>query len=120
MKEWKILMLGLDETGKSMILYEIKGEKLMLLVLLQLQPRVMRDCLESGKEAALLRLNFLTGFNVETLQYQNIRFFVWDVGGHGDIRQLWKSYFQGIQGNITALQLKKVCGPQECCCEKKM
>src|SRR6218665_3669213 len=39
-----------------------------------------------------------TGFNVETVEYKNITFTVWDVGGQDKIRPLWKHYFQNTQG----------------------
>ena len=40
----------------------------------------------------------LTGFNVETVEYKNISFTVWDVGGQDKIRPLWRHYFQNTQG----------------------
>ena len=43
---------------------------------------------------------FLTGFNVETVEYKNISFTVWDVGGQDKIRPLWRHYFQNTQGLI--------------------
>jgi len=42
----------------------------------------------------------LTGFNVETVEYKNIQFTVWDVGGQDKIRPLWRHYFQNTQGII--------------------
>lgn len=41
-----------------------------------------------------------TGFNVETVEYRNIQFTVWDVGGQDKIRPLWRHYFQNTQGII--------------------
>ena len=38
-----------------------------------------------------------TGFNVETVEYKNICFTVWDVGGQDKIRPLWRHYFQNTQ-----------------------
>jgi len=43
---------------------------------------------------------FLLGFNVETVEYKNISFTVWDVGGQDKIRPLWRHYFQNTQGNF--------------------
>src|ERR1700733_897997 len=34
--------------------------------------------------------NLLEGFNVETVEYKNISFTVWDVGGQDKIRPLWR------------------------------
>src|SRR6266487_579805 len=42
----------------------------------------------------------LPGFNVETVEYKNIQFTVWDVGGQDKIRPLWRHYFQNTQGII--------------------
>jgi len=47
----------------------------------------------------LLRHRF-PGFNVETVEYKNIQFTVWDVGGQDKIRPLWRHYFQNTQGII--------------------
>jgi len=43
----------------------------------------------------------MTGFNVETVEYKNISFTVWDVGGQDKIRPLWRHYFQNTQGQFT-------------------
>ena len=47
-----------------------------------------------------LRLTGHQGFNVETVEYKNIQFTVWDVGGQDKIRPLWRHYFQNTQGII--------------------
>jgi len=40
------------------------------------------------------------GFNVETVNYKNINFTVWDVGGQGKIRPLWRHYYQNTEAII--------------------
>ena len=45
-----------------------------------------------------LSLSLYSGFNVETVEYKNISFTVWDVGGQDKIRPLWRHYFQNTQG----------------------
>ena len=47
-----------------------------------------------------LKANDFSGFNVETVEYKNISFTVWDVGGQDKIRPLWRHYFQNTQGLI--------------------
>ncbi len=42
-------------------------------------------------------MSSLLGFNVETVEYKNISFTVWDVGGQDKIRPLWRHYFQNTQ-----------------------
>merc|ERR1739848_75866 len=36
----------------------------------------------------------------ETVEYKNISFTVWDVGGQDKIRPLWRHYYQNTQGLI--------------------
>ena len=31
------------------------------------------------------------GFNVETVEYKNLRFCMWDVGGQDKLRPLWRT-----------------------------
>ena len=45
-------------------------------------------------------MSLTLGFNVETVEYKNIQFTVWDVGGQDKIRPLWRHYFQNTQGII--------------------
>ena len=51
-------------------------------------------------ELAVTYVLFVLGFNVETVEYKNISFTVWDVGGQDKIRPLWRHYFQNTQGLI--------------------
>jgi len=46
-----------------------------------------------------------TGFNVETVEYKNISFTVWDVGGQDKIRPLWRHYFQNTQGMMMMIMM---------------
>ncbi|XP_052204779.1 ADP-ribosylation factor 1 [Diospyros lotus] len=74
-RDVKILMLGLDASGKTTILYKLKLGDVLTTV-----PTI--------------------GFNVEALAYRNISFTVWDVGGQAKIRSLWRHYFRNTQGII--------------------
>ncbi|KAH7299764.1 hypothetical protein KP509_24G027900 [Ceratopteris richardii] len=49
---------------------------------------------------ALPFVPFVSGFNVDTVEYKNISFTVWDIGGQDKIRPLWRHYFHGTQGLI--------------------
>ena len=47
-----------------------------------------------------INLYCLAGFNVEKVQYKNVIFTVWDVGGQEKLRPLWRHYFNNTgQGN---------------------
>merc|ERR1712013_969730 len=43
------------------------------------------------------------GFNVEEVEYKNISFTVWDIGGQDRIRHLWRHYYHKTQGLIFVL-----------------
>ncbi|XP_035548950.1 LOW QUALITY PROTEIN: ADP-ribosylation factor [Juglans regia] len=77
-KEMRILMVGLDAAGKTTILYKLKLGEIVTTI-----PTI--------------------GFNVETVEYKNISFTVWDVGGQDKIRPLWRHYFQNTQGLILVV-----------------
>ena len=74
-KEMRILMVGLDAAGKTTILYKLKLGEVVTTI-----PTI--------------------GFNVETVEYKNISFTVWDVGGQDKIRTLWRHYYQNTEGLI--------------------
>ncbi|EFE29460.1 uncharacterized protein ARB_03667 [Trichophyton benhamiae CBS 112371] len=85
-KEMRILMVGLDAAGKTTILYKLKLGEIVTTI-----PTIVRR-----KKEILTGV----GFNVETVEYKNIQFTVWDVGGQDKIRPLWRHYFQNTQGII--------------------
>ncbi len=55
------------------------------------------------------------GFNVETVEYKNINFTCWDVGGPDKIRPLWRHYFQNTQVRSFCLHLVLSCWSALCC-----
>ncbi|XP_015688817.1 ADP-ribosylation factor-like isoform X2 [Oryza brachyantha] len=68
-------MLGLDAAGKTTILYRLHMGEVLSTV-----PTV--------------------GFNVEKVQYKNVVFTVWDVGGQEKLRPLWKMYLSNSDALI--------------------
>lgn len=68
-------MLGLDGAGKTTILFKLKLGEVVSSI-----PTI--------------------GFNVETVEYKNIKFTVWDVGGQDSIRAMWKHYYQNADALI--------------------
>eukprot|EP01084_Bolivina_argentea_P048987 90161_1 len=77
----RIIILGLDEPGKTSILYKLKLGEIVTTI-----PTI--------------------GFNVETVEYKNISFTMWDVGGKDKIRPLWRHYYQDTQGIIFVVDSK--------------
>jgi len=75
-KEVRILILGLDNAGKTTILYRLQVDEPI------------------GQTVPTI------GFNVETLQYKNIKFQVWDLGGQTSIRPYWRCYYPNTDAII--------------------
>ncbi|XP_037893123.1 ADP-ribosylation factor D-like [Glossina fuscipes] len=74
-RDVRILMVGLDGAGKTTILYKLKVGEVISSI-----PTI--------------------GFNVEVVEYKNIRFTVWDIGGQMKIRHLWYHYFPNTSAVI--------------------
>lgn len=68
-EETRILMFGLDSAGKTTILYKLKLGEIVTTI-----PTI--------------------GFIVETLEYKNVSFTTWDVGGADKIKPLWGHYYK--------------------------
>jgi len=74
-RDYRILVLGLDAAGKTTLLYKLKIAETVHTI-----PTI--------------------GFNVESLEYRNIHFTMWDIGGQEKIRPLWKHYYHNTDALI--------------------
>merc|ERR1712050_680588 len=57
------------------------------------------------------------GFNVESVEYKNISFTVWDIGGQDKIRALWRYYYQNTQGLIYVVDSNDRDRTEDACAE---
>jgi len=74
-REVRILILGLDNAGKTTILYRLQVGEVVLTT-----PTI--------------------GFNVETIRYNNVKLQVWDLGGQSSIRPYWRCYYANTDAII--------------------
>jgi ADP-ribosylation factor-like protein 2 len=74
-KELRLLILGLDNAGKTTILRKFSGEPI--------------DTIEPT-----------LGFNIKTLEHGGYKLNFWDVGGQKTIRAYWRNYFERTDGLI--------------------
>ncbi|CDW84081.1 arf-like gtpase [Stylonychia lemnae] len=74
-KEYKIIIVGLHNAGKTTILY-----KLALNEVIVTQPTI--------------------GSNVEEVSHRNVKLQVWDLGGQENLRSAWDAYYQGAEAVI--------------------
>jgi len=77
-QERRCLIIGNDASGKTMILYQFKLAKPITTI-----PTI--------------------GFNVETIEYGDVTFTMWDVGGCDKIRPLWRHYYQNTDAIIFVI-----------------
>ena len=75
-KEIRVLILGLDNAGKTTILYKLYAP------------------------SRVIRTMPTIGFNVETVTYKNLNFNVWDLGGQTNIRPYWRCYYANTHAII--------------------
>ncbi|KAF2247154.1 ADP-ribosylation factor [Trematosphaeria pertusa] len=68
-KEMRILMLGLDNAGKTTIV-----------------KRIMNEDVNSVSPTL--------GFIIKTIEYDGYKLNIWDVGGQKTLRTYWKNYFE--------------------------
>ena len=74
-KDVRILMLGLDNAGKTTILKKFNGEDIS-----SISPTL--------------------GFNIKTLEHKGYNLNIWDVGGQKSLRSYWRNYFETTDGLI--------------------
>mmetsp|Transcript_182 Transcript_182/g.592 ORF Transcript_182/g.592 Transcript_182/m.592 type:complete len:181 (-) Transcript_182:97-639(-) len=82
-KEARILVLGLDNAGKTTILYRLQVGEVVSTI-----PTI--------------------GFNVETVTFENIKLQVWDLGGQTSIRPYWRCYYPNTQAIIYVVDSSDV------------
>ncbi|CAG7720112.1 unnamed protein product [Allacma fusca] len=73
--EHKVLILGLDNAGKSTLLYKLVTDDGVSTV-----PTI--------------------GYNFEEFTYKSIKFLLWDIGGQEAMRPSWETYFDNTQAVI--------------------
>ncbi|GFR50159.1 hypothetical protein Agub_g12324, partial [Astrephomene gubernaculifera] len=77
-KEYKIVMVGLDNAGKTTILYKLHlGE--------------------------VVQATATVGSNVELIRFKNIQLEIWDLGGQQNLRPFWATYFKNTDAVIMVV-----------------
>merc|ERR1719245_2596970 len=71
-KELRILLLGLDNAGKTTILKSLASEDISTITPTQ-------------------------GFNIKSVQSEGFKLNVWDIGGQRKIRPYWRNYFDNTE-----------------------
>merc|ERR1712087_1087589 len=77
-KEARILMLGLDNAGKTTILKKMSEEDISHIMSKQ-------------------------GFNIKSLVHEGFKLNVWDIGGQKTIRPYWSNYFESSDALVYVI-----------------
>ena len=77
-KEMRILILGLDNAGKTTVINYLNGSDV----------RTVHPTL---------------GFEIKSLDYQGYKLNIWDVGGQQTIRAYWRNYFEKTDGLVWVI-----------------
>merc|ERR1712010_422700 len=76
--EARILMLGLDNAGKTTILKKLSDEDISHIMPTQ-------------------------GFNIKSLVHEGFKLNVWDIGGQKTIRPYWSNYFESTDALVFVI-----------------
>ncbi len=87
--ELRILVLGLDNAGKTTIVKRLKGEDVNTV-----SPTL--------------------GFDISTMQFGEYRLNFWDIGGQQTIRAYWRNYFEQTDGIIWVVDSADVGRLSDC------
>uniref|UniRef100_A0A0D9W999 ADP-ribosylation factor-like protein 2 n=1 Tax=Leersia perrieri TaxID=77586 RepID=A0A0D9W999_9ORYZ len=88
-KEMRILMVGLDNSGKTTIVLKINGEDTSVI-----SPTL--------------------GFNIKTIKYHKYSLNIWDVGGQKTIRSYWRNYFEQTDGLVWVVDSSDIRRLDDC------
>lgn len=88
-KEIRLLMLGLDNAGKTTIVKKFNGESTD-----EISPTL--------------------GFNIKTLDFNEYKLNIWDVGGQQTLRSYWRNYFEETDGLIWVVDSADTTRLQDC------
>ena len=88
-KEARILVLGLDNAGKTTILKALSDEETENIAPTQ-------------------------GFNIKALSKDGFKLNVWDIGGQKAIRAYWPNYYEGTDGLVYVVDSSDTERLQEC------
>jgi len=78
-KELRLLLLGLDNAGKTTLLKKLASEDIAHITPTQ-------------------------GFNIKSVQSEGFKLNVWDIGGQRKIRPYWRNYFENTDVLVSSVK----------------
>ncbi|EOB08251.1 ADP-ribosylation factor-like protein 5A, partial [Anas platyrhynchos] len=86
--EHKVIIVGLDNAGKTTILYQFVLELL---------------CSPCSSMNEVVHTSPTIGSNVEEIVVNNTRFLMWDIGGQESLRSSWNTYYTNTEFVIVVV-----------------
>eukprot|EP00727_Mastigamoeba_balamuthi_P008045 m51a1_g3861 putative adp-ribosylation factor-like protein 3 (178) ;mRNA; f:411018-411892 len=77
-REVRLLLLGLDNAGKTTILKRLANEE-------------------------IVHIRPTSGFNIKSVVHEGFKLNVWDIGGQKAIRPFWKNYMEGTDALVYVI-----------------
>ncbi|CAL4935269.1 unnamed protein product [Urochloa decumbens] len=120
-KEMRILMVGLDNSGKTTIVLKINGEDTSII-----SPTLGFNIKTIKYHNVLLLENYKLGRSVETSSLCSVELLgtsssseeyslnIWDVGGQKTIRSYWRNYFEQTDGLVWVVDSSDVRRLDDC------
>ncbi|KAK9320494.1 ADP-ribosylation factor family-domain-containing protein [Lipomyces orientalis] len=88
-KEMRLLMLGLDNSGKTTIVKQLLGEDVK-----SVSPTL--------------------GFNIKTVEWDGYKLNIWDVGGQSSLRPFWRNYYEKTDAILWVVDASSLDRLQDC------
>ena len=88
-KEVRVLMVGLDNAGKTTIVKRVNGEDISTI-----SPTL--------------------GFNIKTMSFRGYRMNIWDVGGQKTLRSYWRNHYEATDGMVWVVDSADVRRLRDC------
>lgn len=91
-KEMRLLMVGLDNAGKTTVVKRLNGEDISTI-----SPTL--------------------GFNIKSMTYSKYRLNIWDVGGQKTLRAYWRNYYERTDGLVWVIDSADKLRMEDCAAE---
>ncbi|DBB06798.1 TPA: ADP-ribosylation factor-like protein 2 [Trebouxia sp. C0006] len=88
-KEMRLLMVGLDNAGKTTIVKRLNNED-------------------------ITTISPTLGFNIKTMQFNGYRLNIWDVGGQKTLRSYWRNYYEQTDALIWVVDTTDLHRLEDC------